>query len=63
MDLLRQTAESLAGRIRYIDMGGLNALGIQSDATGATLHFAARTLARQHHASAALALARTLRNH
>ncbi len=29
--------------------------------TGATLHFAARTLARQHHASAALALARTLR--
>lgn len=26
MDLLRQTSESLAGRIRYIEMGGLNVL-------------------------------------
>jgi len=32
MDLLRQTSESLAGRIRYIEMGGMNALETQSDA-------------------------------
>lgn len=31
MDLLRQSSESLAGRIRYIEMGGLNVLEIDSD--------------------------------
>jgi len=31
MDLLRQTSESLAGRIRYIEMGGLNALEIKEN--------------------------------
>ncbi len=31
MDLLRQTSESLAGRIRYIEMGGLNALEIEEN--------------------------------
>jgi len=31
MDLLRQTSESLAGRIRYIEMGGLNALEVEDN--------------------------------
>lgn len=31
MDLLRQSSESLAGRISYIEMGGLNVLEIVSD--------------------------------
>jgi hypothetical protein len=31
MDLLRQSSESLAGRIRYIEMGGLNLLEIDND--------------------------------
>jgi len=31
MDLLRQSSESLAGRIRYIEMGGLNVLEIDAD--------------------------------
>jgi len=30
MDLLRQTSESLAGRIRYIEMGGLNLLELDT---------------------------------
>jgi len=30
MDLMRQSSESLAGRISYIDMGGLNALEVMS---------------------------------
>jgi len=34
MDLLRQTSESLAGRIRYIEMGGLNALEINDEIEG-----------------------------
>lgn len=33
MDLLRQSSESLAGRIRYIEMGGFNMLEIDSDQT------------------------------
>ena len=33
MNLLRQTSESLAGRIAYIEMGGLNALEVAQDAT------------------------------
>ena len=31
MDLLRQTSESLAGRISYVEMGGLNALEVGYD--------------------------------
>ena len=34
MELLRQSSESLAGRIRYIEMGGLNALETGRDAAG-----------------------------
>ncbi len=31
MDLMRQSAESLAGRIRYIELSGLNALEVQNE--------------------------------
>ncbi len=31
MDLLRQSSESLAGRIRYLEMNGLNALEVEQD--------------------------------